>query len=63
MFAGLFIIIAGAQHALLSPDIIAPWAGFASLREHRRPWPYRYPEDQIYGLPADHSQPVVSRGD
>jgi len=32
MFAGLFIIVAGAQHALLSPTPLRPWAGFISTK-------------------------------
>ncbi len=37
--------------------------GMASLREHRRPWPYCDTENQICRLPADHSQPVVAQDD
>jgi Na+/H+ antiporter NhaD/arsenite permease-like protein len=32
MFAGLFIIVAGAQHALLTPTSLRPSAGFISIR-------------------------------
>ena len=43
MFAGLFIIVAGAQHALLTPEVRARWVEFISTasRCSARRWPTR----------------------